>query len=124
MASSQETYLKVYNFTGSNITNTVVSSIDNNDWDGDSRPDHNFNGVQIDSLNYLQEREEINSHANSAWFTIEFTFANGDTATLRNDQFDALNDGLYRAPYSSDGNYIFIQEVTGGINEFMIVHVC
>lgn len=47
-----------------------VADIKNYDWDGDSRPDHNFDGLAISPGETICKREEING--NSAY--PEFTF--------------------------------------------------
>ena len=44
--TSNASYLNICNMT-SRLLSINVSQIDNYDWDGDSRPDHNFNNVII-----------------------------------------------------------------------------
>merc|ERR1712178_125042 len=64
----------------------TVTDVDNFDWDGDSRPDHNFNGVTIPVAGSLKQREEINSNAIGIYYTLTLTWGNGVSNTLRMDQ--------------------------------------
>ncbi len=86
---SHAMYLKIVNNTNFDITKITVSEILNSDWDGFSRPDRNFQDVSIKSLNAHEEREELNSAAQSAYYTLHLAFSNGQRIDLRNDQYDA-----------------------------------
>ena len=72
--SSQATDLTVEN--RSNVAVRLgVSDIDNYDWDGVDRPDHNLNGVVLAPGQSVTRREEINARANPS-FTLSLTNAN------------------------------------------------
>lgn len=88
--ASKESYLEIKNSTKQNFS-ISVSEVDNYDWDGNSRPDHNFQGVTIQPETSNKQREELNKYAKSAWFRMTLNFAGGQTATFRNDQYDAIN---------------------------------
>jgi hypothetical protein len=47
MGLSKKTYLMLKNETNVNITNIVVTNVDNYDWDSGARPDNQFAGVSI-----------------------------------------------------------------------------
>ena len=122
MASSRESHLEIQNKTS--LTMTIkVDGTDNFDWDGDSRPDQNFNNVSIGPNSSKREREELNANANSAWFNMHITFENGDQLTFRNDQYDAFKD--YHRYYDMDSNnktgYLLCQATSDdGENVFTI----
>lgn len=87
--ASQETTLCVVNLSGMDIVDTVVSGIDNYDWDGDYRPDLNFQGAHIPNNNSRCEREEVNTHASTHPFSMTLTFSDGSTLFFQADQRDA-----------------------------------
>jgi hypothetical protein len=87
--ASHATNLIITNTTDSLITNTYVLEVDSFDWDGNSRPDINFQGVAIGIGQTMTQREELNANAQSAWFRIVFAFANNHLISFRNDQYDA-----------------------------------
>ncbi|AXS40503.1 hypothetical protein [Breoghania sp. L-A4] len=88
-AASLKTQLCVANMTDMDITKINVTSVDNYDWDGSSRPDKNFKGKTIAARDSRCEREELNTHANGAPFTMTLTFSNNTTLTFRANQKDA-----------------------------------
>jgi len=102
--SSKHTTLCVVNFSGFDITNTKVTEVDNYDWDGDSRPDHNFKDAVIKFNNSCCEREEINTHSKGCWYRLTFTFSNGQTLSFRNDQKDA--ETKHNRSYDATGSAI------------------
>jgi hypothetical protein len=89
--SSKQTNLRVFNASNLNMSTIRISSVDNSDWDGDSRPDENFNNVTINAFGIKSEREEINTSNSSAHFTMTITYSNGDVIQFRVDQFDATH---------------------------------
>jgi 1-phosphatidylinositol phosphodiesterase len=120
--ASYETHLTIANLTVNPVTITV-SATDNYDWDGDSRPDHNFQNVTIAPYDSSAQREEVNAAAESAWYTMSFQFSNGEQISLRNDQYDAR--GVQNRLYNLDGpdaaKYKAHQTSGGGFNSFAIV---
>ncbi|TVX93420.1 phosphatidylinositol-specific phospholipase C [Paenibacillus agilis] len=92
MMASIRTDLKLTNNTPLNIARIWVNETDNYDWDGGSRPDHNFQNVNLGSYASRAEREELNYWASSAWYRLHIEFQNGDTISFRNDQYDARHD--------------------------------
>lgn len=98
---SHATYLKIVNNTSLDMTITNVDDTDNYDWDGASRPDKNFNNANITPYNSCEQREELNSYARSAWYTMHISFANGQKITLKNNQYDA--QGHYDRTYNLNG---------------------
>ncbi|RZC33848.1 TPR 11 domain containing protein [Asbolus verrucosus] len=87
---SIHTKLRIVNNTNTDIINTSVWGVDNYDWDGDSRPDHNFSGVFIGSKSSEERREEVNKSANHCPFTISLQFRNGTVDTFRIHQRHAI----------------------------------
>lgn len=103
MGNSTASYLEINNQTQHEFT-ISVSGIDNFDWDGDGRPDHNFQNVKVGAGSANKQREELNAKANSAWFNMTLSFSNGDSISFRNDQRDALN-GVSPRIYKIEGKY-------------------
>lgn len=119
---STKTFLKIVNKTKENMTITVTGT-DNFDWDGSSRPDHNFNNVSINANSTREEREELNNNARSAWFTMHITFSNGDKISFRNDQHDAFSriDRFYTLNGTNSDKYIACQmNPRNDVNSFVI----
>ena len=120
--ASHKTQLTISNLTHYAMT-TQVTSTDNYDWDGNSRPDHNFQGLTIASRELSTQREEINSHAKSCWFTMTFNFTNGDQISLRNDQEEARTTNAlrnYTLSGKDAGKYTAQQASGGDVNSFAI----
>jgi hypothetical protein len=67
-----------------------VTEISNYDWDGVSRPDHNFEGVNIPNGQSVKNREELNSNANGSWFRMTLALDNGDVISFRANQYEAF----------------------------------
>lgn len=111
--ASTETHLKVVNYTKNSMYITI-SSVENSDWDGDSRPDHNFNDVTINAFSSRIQREETNNAASSSMFNMHLTFSNGDQITLRIDQQDGKSNcqKLFSTDHISganDDDYVVFQ---------------
>ncbi|MHB1562383.1 MAG: hypothetical protein ACYC61_33500 [Isosphaeraceae bacterium] len=68
---SRDTYLEVVNNTDI-LTRLEISGVDNYDWDGNSRPDHNLDGVVLEPGRFTVQREEINLYARRPAFVIAF----------------------------------------------------
>jgi 1-phosphatidylinositol phosphodiesterase len=122
--ASQQTTLCVVNFSGKDIVSTEVSEIDNSDWDGDSRPDHNFNRVAIGNNNSRCEREEINSHSRGCWYKLQVSFADNSSLSFRNDQRDASvkHDRDYTAEGSVIANgQMSLYQMSGGETNGMYI---
>ena len=84
---STKTYLQLVNRTTQKIT-VEISEVDNSDWDGNSRPDRNFNGIYVEAGDSSPlHRQEI-KNPNSP-YRMKLEFANGDVVSFRNDQHDA-----------------------------------
>jgi 1-phosphatidylinositol phosphodiesterase len=115
--SSHGTSLRLENQTKNSFT-TTVSGVDSYDWDGDSRPDHNFNTVTIASAMSEKRSEELNGKAKSAWFTMRLDMSNGAWVEFRNDQYDAHN-GIPSSPrtYTLDGPYASQYLLTQSVNK-------
>jgi len=119
--ASHGTFLTISNLTDNNMTITV-SETNNYDWDGYSRPDHNFHNVVIPAGGETTQREELNAHAASAWYRMTMSFKNGDEISLRNDQYDARR--VFARPYPLGGRdsckYRAEQEAGNDHNRFRI----
>jgi hypothetical protein len=61
-AASLETHVLIHNSTDIPVK-IAISDIDNYDWDGNSRPDYNLNGVVLKPGESIEKREEINKAA-------------------------------------------------------------
>ena len=69
-AASYETNICIKN-TSTKVTYELdVLSLQNSDWDGDSRPDKNIRGVSLLPGQNLCNREQVNSFANNPSFTV------------------------------------------------------
>lgn len=90
--TSRKTGLKIGNSTPTKVSITV-DQIENYDWDGVSRPDHNIHGRSIAPYESILEREEINYSAKSgSWFRLTFKFEDGRSFQQRFNQREALNN--------------------------------
>lgn len=62
------------NFCLKNLNNEAVrlgvTNVDNHDWDGNSRPDKNLNGVTLSPNEKICRRLEINCYASNSAFTL------------------------------------------------------
>jgi len=92
MSTSYHTRLKIENYTNTDITNISVSEIDNYDWDGGSRPDHNFHGCSISAGCSKEEREEVNANASNCPFRMKLTFRDGRECSFRINQKYVMGD--------------------------------
>src|SRR5215208_6836049 len=92
---SYHTTLCLVNFSGKRIKATRVTGVDNYDWDGNYRPDHNFAGALADGSSRCR-RAELNSAANSAWFSLGVTFDDNSTIDFKVNQQDAY-ERLFRS---------------------------
>lgn len=79
---SQATRLTIINNTLHSM-GVKVSEIDNYDWDGVSRPDHNFQDVTIGPWTMREEREELNTNATGCAFRMSLAFSNGHEISFR-----------------------------------------
>lgn len=66
--ASTETWICLKNETGERKL-ILVRDIDNFDWDGLSRPDHNWNGTYVEAGKTRCERAEVNNAANPPTFS-------------------------------------------------------
>ena len=89
IARSEESWICLRNDTMERKL-ILVEDIDNHDWDGVSRPDHNWHGTYIRSAQTICERAEVNDRTRS-----QFTFIiNGrDGPHKVRMQFGFCNDG-------------------------------
>lgn len=89
--SSKTSYLKIVNESMEGLT-VFISQVDSYDWEGQNRPDKNFENVWIGIDQSVEKKEEMNSHANSAWLRITLRFVSGQMITFRIDQRKAISD--------------------------------
>lgn len=89
--NSHETYLELMNDSNGPLV-IEVSEVDNHDWDGNSRPDHQFQGAVIPPRNSIKHRQEINAKSSSAMSTMKFRQDGEPAFSLRIDQWAALAD--------------------------------
>lgn len=83
MAGSTETWLCLKNESGARKL-ILIGDIDNYDWDGFSRPDHNWDGTYIDAGQTRCERAEANSsHAHFSFIIMGRATVHGIRMTLR-----------------------------------------
>jgi 1-phosphatidylinositol phosphodiesterase len=124
-AASQQTTLCVVNQSTMEIT--IQANVANNqDWDGDSRPDKNFNGRKIPAYDSLCQREEINTAASSANYSMSIRFSDNTQIQFSDDQLRAESKRnrilKTQAPwqiYQGSGgemNGIYVQPVTAPDN--------
>lgn len=121
--SSFATNFCILNESDYDIITTQVDQIDNFDWDGVSRPDHNFQDVAIHAGYRLCEREEVNRWTTGAWFRIKLVFNNCEWVRFRVDQLDAEEFDIDRY-YPCEGpasKYIKIRQQAGNHYNTMII---
>lgn len=121
--SSKNTTLSVVNFSGKNITNTLVTDVLAHDWDycppermDPFRPDLNFAGAAIRNLDARCERQEINAAATEgANFTVTFFFEDQSWLRFKVNQRDALSklSGAYDVEKSAVNAHLEVHRVTG-----------
>ena len=68
MAGSVETLICLKNETNERKL-ILIEDIDNYDWDGFSRPDHNWNGTYVEAGNKRCESAKVNAHASTPSFS-------------------------------------------------------
>ena len=91
MGRSKETQIRIINNTRQEIVNTHVYGVDNYDWDGNSRPDHNLQGLRISQGGgTVQRRLEVNYHARNCPFNITFSYSDGTVDEFRINQKHAI----------------------------------
>jgi len=120
---SRTSFLEIINETENDIILITVDETDNYDWDGNSRPDHNFNGVTLSKHKSKKEQEELNSNAQSAWFRMHILLSNGDKISFKNDQKDAFSNiqRIYKLDGSKSQDYMVFQSNSGDeVNTFKI----
>lgn len=88
MGNSLETYLELTNDSDGSLV-IEVSEVDNYDWDGDSRPDHTFQNVEIPAHESIKHRQEINAKSDSAMSTMRFFQEDQEIFAIRIDQWAA-----------------------------------
>lgn len=92
LAASTRTYICIKNQT-TQSHKIKVTDIRNYDWDGDSRPDHNFNNIDIPGGATICNREEIN-----AFKSAKFTFLVDDNPTIMQFLYteeEVIEDGKF-----------------------------
>lgn len=120
--ASRHTTLCIVNTTGMDIEEIRVTEIDDFDWDGDSRPDINFQGVSIANNDSRCEREELNKLARSAWYRMTLRFSDGRDLTFRNDQWESKTK--YDRFFHADGTAVddlTIYQTSGSYTNAMYV---
>lgn len=65
---------------------TCVSHVNSYDWDGCSRPDRNFHGLQIEPNETVRRREEINVFSTANMYTLTLKFDEETFFVFRIDQ--------------------------------------
>lgn len=123
--SSNKTYLVISNQTSSNISKIKTEVRTNKDWDGNSRPDKNFDNVSLTAYDSLQQREELNKHLDHGGeFTMTIIFENGTFIKFKNKQKDAFtkkNKFDYELEDSSTNDFILNHSSGSDTNSFTIV---
>lgn len=112
---SKHTTLIVSNLRNVNIDQITTTVASNSDWDGDSRPDHNFNHIALTKYNANGQREELNDPAfgslKDGKFTMHIHYVDGKTISVTNNQKDAITK-FRRVIAKNDG--IEICQTSGG----------
>jgi len=114
---SKQTTLVIANLTEFDITDISTLVRENGHWDGDSRPDRNFNNVALGRYDARGEREELEA----GWFStsqgeydMKLTFSNGETFAFNNHQHDALDK--HRRIIASNDSFEVCQSAGDGSN--------
>ncbi|APJ03812.1 hypothetical protein [Silvanigrella aquatica] len=132
LASPKPTVLQINNQTGYKVY--ITSSVNNPaDWYNGANPGVNFNGVTIDSSNYLKRNENVNSTTAAAFFnmTLTFTARSGDEAIgMTINQLDVFKPNATNIFYPTfrvgiqdfTGSYRVDQTILGNANIFTLTH--
>ena len=106
--SSDETHICIRNTTSASH-HIQVTDINNYDWDGVDRPDHNFNNIDITAGETICRREEINHNSNHQGFT----FLIDGNPTRMQIQLEAVGDDLYDLDWGAYTNFSNITALYG-----------
>ena len=112
LGNSAESYLQIENQTDEKLT-IEVSDVDNYDWDGDSRPDHEGTGFQnasIDPQQSIEKRQEMNAKSSTAMSTMKFFVDEEERFDFRVDQ--------WKSYVEQDNNY----ELANGYNAHFVTN--
>ena len=112
LGNSAESYLQIENQTDEKLT-IEVSEVDNHDWDGDSRPDHEGTGFQnasIDPQQSIEKRQEMNAKSSTAMSTMKFFVDEEERFDFRVDQWNSYVE--------QDDNY----ELANGYNAHFVTN--
>ena len=101
---SHKTYLILENGSGKTLK-VQVSQVDNYDWDGKSRPDHDFQGAVIKPNSAFKARQEINAKSRSAMSTMKFLADGRQAFSMRIDQWAALADNRYENEFKLENGW-------------------
>jgi len=94
LGNSHETYLELVNESDEPLK-IQVAEVDNHDWDGDSRPDHNFQDKEIAPHSTIKERQEINAKSSTAMSTFKLSQNGEEIMSMRIDQWAAKAEKIY-----------------------------
>ncbi|KAJ3656042.1 hypothetical protein Zmor_015145 [Zophobas morio] len=98
---SEETNLRIQNFSKEDIITTVVTGVNYFHFVGKNGPQYKFQGAAIPAGHVLTEIIKVNRFASNCPFTMIFYFRGGSTATFTINQKYALKA---KPNFSSDGN--------------------
>ncbi|CAF0945420.1 unnamed protein product [Adineta steineri] len=104
LGNSHKTSLEIHNDTNGEIK-IKISEIDNHDWDGNSRPDHNFNDAVIPPRSSKEEREEINAKSSTAMSKMTIEQDGKDQFSMRVNQWDAMPDDEESKDFDMENEY-------------------
>ncbi|CAF4250526.1 unnamed protein product [Adineta steineri] len=110
---SHETYLELENDSDKPLK-IEVSEVENSDWDGDSRPDQKFNGVEIPPHDKVKHRQEINAKSSTAMSTMKFSQDDEVVIDIRVDQCHAK--AIQEKQMEQDLGNGWKARVTAGVN--------
>jgi len=105
LKNSIGTTLVIENDTDDEFT-IKVSDVDNHDWDGDSRPDHEGTGFQnavLEPRQSIEKHQEINAKSSSAMSTMTFQVGEEERFSFRVDQWNSVMD--QEEEYDLDNDY-------------------
>ena len=91
-----------------------VSEVDNGDWDGVSRPDHQFQKAIIAPRSNLKHRQEINAKRSSAMSTMKFSQDGKEVFAIRIDQWAAKAKSEQKRDFDLQNGWK--AHMTAGIN--------
>lgn len=110
---NSESYVEIHNETKDEFR-TVVSEINEDDWDGIDRPDLNFCDVTVKSGESTKKCEKMNAETSSCNFVMTVTWSETEQASFRITQHRVISESNQKSEFviTKDGRYMITSSVS------------